>query len=54
MLSDVTAASGVPDLGWGAVDSATLQKVFLTNFARHFGKVASTDELMIGPLAISH
>ena len=50
MLSDVTAASGIADQGWGAVDSATLQKVFLTNFARHFGKVVSTGELMAGPL----
>ena len=53
MLSDVTAASGIPDLGWGEVDSDTLQRVFLTNFARHFGKVASTRELIAGPLAKS-
>ena len=51
MLSDVTAASGIPDLGWGEVDSDTLQRVFLTNFAYHLGKVASTEELMTGPLA---
>ena len=51
MLSDVTAASGIADQGWGAVDSDTLQKVFLTNFAYHFGKVVSTSELMSGPLA---
>ena len=51
MLSDVTAASGIPDLGWGEADSATLQRVFLTNFAYHLGKVASTEELMAGPLA---
>ena len=51
MLSDVTAASGIPDLGWGEMDSDTLQRVFLTNFARHLGKVASTEELMTGPLA---
>ena len=53
MLSDVTAASGIPDLGWGEVDSDTLQRVFLTNFARHFGKVASTRELITGPLVKS-
>ncbi len=53
MLSDVTAASGIADQGWGVVDSDTLQRVFLTNFARHFGKVASTEELMAGPLAKS-
>ena len=53
MLSDVTATSGIADLGWGEVDSATLQRVLLTNFARHFGKVASTEELMTGPLAKS-
>ena len=51
MLSDVTAASGITDQGWGAVDSATLQRVILTHFAYHFGKVASTGELMAGPLA---
>ena len=51
MLSDVTAASGIPDLGWGEVDSDTLQRVFLTNFVRHLGKVASTRELITGPLA---
>ena len=52
VLSDVTSASGLPDLGWGEVDSDTLQRVFLTNFAYHFGKVASTNELLNGPLAI--
>ena len=53
VLSDVTSASGLPDLGWGEVDSDTLQRVFLTNFAHHFGKVASTNELLNGPLAIT-
>ena len=53
MLSDVTAASGIPDLGWGAMDFDTLQRVFLTNFAYHLGKVASTEELMTGALAKS-
>ena len=53
LLSDVTSASGLPDLGWGEVDSETLQRVFLTNFAYHFGKVASTNELLNGPLAIA-
>ena len=53
MLSDVTAASDIPDLGWGAMDFDTLQRVFLTNFAYHLGKVASTEELMAGPLAKS-
>ena len=52
LLSDVTSASGLPDLGWGEVDSETLQRVFLTNFAYHFGKVAATNELLNGPLAI--
>ena len=40
-LSDGTASSGLRDLGWGAVDADTLQRVFLTNFAYHFGRVAS-------------
>ena len=53
VLSDVTSASGLPDLGWGEVDSDTLQRVFLTKFAYHFGKVASTNELLNGPLAIT-
>ena len=53
VLSDVTSASGLPDLGWGEVDSDILQRVFLTNFAYHFGKVASTNELLNGPLAIT-
>ena len=53
LLSDVTSASGLPDLGWGEVDSDTLQRVFLTNFAYHFGKVASTNDLLNGPLAIT-
>ena len=53
VLSDVTSASGLPDLGWGEVDSDTLQRVFLTDFAYHFGKVASTNELLNGPLAIT-
>ena len=53
MLSDVTAASDIPDLGWGAMDFDTLQRVFLTNFAYHLGKVASTEELIAGPLAKS-
>ena len=38
MLSDVTAASGISDLGWGEMDSDTLQRVFLTNFAYHLGE----------------
>lgn len=53
MLSDVTATSGIPDRGWGDMDSATLQRVFLTNFAYHLGKVSSTEELISGPLAKS-
>ena len=40
-LSDGTASSGLRDLGWGEVDADTLQRVFLTNFAYHFGRVAS-------------
>lgn len=40
-LSDGTASSGIRDLGWGPVDAATLQRVFLTNFAYHFGRVAT-------------
>ena len=32
MLSDVTATSGIPDLGWGDMDSATLQRVYSDQF----------------------
>ena len=51
ILSDVTSASGLPDLGWGEIDSDTLQRVFLSNFAYHFGQVSSTQDLISGPLA---
>lgn len=51
MLADGTATSSLPDLGWGAVDSPTLQRVFLTNFAYHFGRVAQIQQLLDGPLA---
>ena len=51
MLSDATATSGIPDQGWGELSSDTLQRVFLTNFAYHFGKVTATEELMAGDLA---
>ena len=53
MLSDVAATSGISDQGWGDMDSATLQRVFLTNFAYHLGKVSSTEELISGLLAKS-
>jgi ureidoacrylate peracid hydrolase len=45
-LSDGTASSDLPDLGWGAVDADTLQRVFLTNFAYHFGRVATVGQLV--------
>ena len=50
---NLLVSSDIPDLGWGAVDFDTLQRVFLTNFACHLGKVASTEELISGPLAKS-
>ena len=53
MLSDGTSANSLPDQGWGDIDFETLQRVFLSNFAFHFGGVASIDELMNGPLAAS-
>ena len=53
ILSDVTSASGLPDLAWGKIDSDTLQRVFLSNFAYHFGQVSSTQNLISGPLAKS-
>lgn len=45
-LSDGTASSGIRDLGWGPVDAATLQRVFLTNFAYHFGRVAAIQQVI--------
>ena len=51
MLSDGTSATSLPDQGWGEVDFETLQRVFLSNFAHHFGEVASIVDLMDGPLA---
>ena len=53
MLSDGTSGASLPDLGWGVVDSETLQNVFLTNFAYHFGRVASVQQLLDGPLAVA-
>jgi nicotinamidase-related amidase len=50
-LSDGTANSGLPDLGWGTLDADTVQRVFLTNFAYHFGRVATLTEIIDGPLA---
>jgi len=50
-LSDGTANSGLPDLGWGPVDADTVQRVFLTNFSYHFGRVATVQQLIDGPLA---
>jgi len=50
-LSDGTANSGLPDLGFGALDADTVQRVFLTNFAYHFGRVATLAEIVEGPLA---
>ena len=52
MLSDGTAGSALPDLGWGVVDPELLQKVFLTNWAYHFGRVATVQQLLDGPLAV--
>lgn len=45
MLSDGTAGSSLPDFGWGGLDSASVQKAFLSNFAYHFGRVASCQDL---------
>lgn len=51
LLSDGTATTGLPDRGWGEIDAATVQRVFLTNFAVHLGRVASVQQLLEGPLA---
>ena len=46
LLSDGTAASDLPDHGFGAVDRASLQRVTLTNFAQHFGAVHSVADVL--------
>jgi ureidoacrylate peracid hydrolase len=46
MLSDGTETNPLPDLGWGEVDVEVIKRVFLTNFAYHFGRVASIDQLL--------
>jgi nicotinamidase-related amidase len=50
-LSDGTANAGLPDLGWGPIDADTVQRVFLTNFAYHFGRVATLQDIADGALA---
>ncbi|MGA6098563.1 isochorismatase family protein [Stutzerimonas marianensis] len=42
-LSDANAAMDYPDLGWGAVSAAEVQRVALTTFAYEFGEVATTE-----------
>ncbi len=49
-LSDANAAMDYPDLGWGAVGAADVQRVALTTFAYEFGEVATTANV-IGRLA---
>jgi nicotinamidase-related amidase len=51
-LSDGTATPAMPNLGWGSIDADTIQRVFLTNFAFHFGRVA-TIRAVIGALSAS-
>jgi nicotinamidase-related amidase len=45
-LSDANAAMDYPDLGWGAVSAAEVQRVALTTFAYEFGEVATTGEVI--------
>ncbi|TLX64249.1 cysteine hydrolase [Stutzerimonas nosocomialis] len=45
-LSDASAAMDYPDLGWGAVSAADVQRVALTTFAYEFGEVTTTENLM--------
>jgi len=45
-LSDANAAMDYPDLGWGAVSAADVQRVALTTFAYEFGEVTTTENLM--------
>ncbi|HCJ30604.1 MAG TPA: hypothetical protein DHV63_15265, partial [Pseudomonas sp.] len=49
-LRDANAAMDYPDLGWGAVGAADVQRVALTTFAYEFGEVATTANV-IGRLA---
>ncbi len=45
-LSDASAAMDYPNLGWGAVSAADVQRVALTTFAYEFGEVTTTENLM--------
>jgi ureidoacrylate peracid hydrolase len=49
-LSDANAAMDYPDLGWGAISAAEVQRVALTTFAYEFGEVAASSDV-IGRLA---
>jgi nicotinamidase-related amidase len=46
VISDASYASELPDLGWGAMDEATVRKVFLANHAYCLGDVMTTDQLL--------
>lgn len=45
-LADATATYDLPDLGWGPVDHATVQRIALTDIAMHLGKVVTVAEII--------
>ena len=54
-VSDATATSVLPDLGFGAFSAEQAQRITLTTVALSVGEVASTDVLLnrIGRLALA-
>ncbi|WP_108124085.1 isochorismatase family protein [Saccharospirillum mangrovi] len=46
VVSDANAAMPYPDLGFGAVSAAEVQKVALTTFAYEFGEVTASADLL--------
>ncbi len=46
VLSDANAAMDYPDLGWGRVSAAEVQRVALTTFAYEFGEVITSGDVI--------
>lgn len=45
-LADACAAMPYPDMGWGALTAAEIQRVSLTTIAMEFGEVTTTDDII--------
>jgi ureidoacrylate peracid hydrolase len=46
VLADACAAMAYPDMGWGTLTAAEIQKVSLTTIAMEFGEVGSTADVI--------